>query len=831
MNENNNNDFLPVISKEMSKNRAKQNPLYFVLSQPINLNVSSAVKIKIQHVEEFNKQVYYIELLGNPTSHIYSGYAFDQRHLTIHKYYKEQNQNFKNGLSPAHYTEVYLSLVDTKQIVIHVYFDRHGFYKYIQIKQFGGKRQENNFIELEVNSYIENHIRENSKGASYLLKTILFQKDELYRSILNSANQIEEELETISLNLEKNSIKNYIISANKHIKILQDADNYSNDTHEKRIEIMKKQIEFLAEKYNSLCKEDSPNVETNLTLTEEQTITNRKYNKKKEMKKLLLNQDLINKSYMDILNSQQILINLTNRLKKSPTHIRLLIEQHEFIKEIQLKILTVSSFITLDQKNNLQKMIKALDLKNNINHLQEIFIDQFWKGELESVKLIYQSIGHLRSFTCEYNIYNALPEFKPDSKAHEQKFKATFDFLYKNSVFLKTHFDSQHVIMYFSMDEYTAITSALVRASLNNNLFIFKLLLEYGINPNSIGMIIGNIQTPAIYPIASEARPEFIQEAIKHGAHYSLETEHVTMDYKPGKKFSNSSPIATVKHLKQQEEILKENGFNTDILKCKNLIEWFRYQRSSPAIGYFVPQFKFEDLLYAFSLFTNRSEIITRHFLTSRVTGFRVIHNKNERAKITAGLLEIDPSKNLYSILFFSDQENFSLDHIEKISNELKCKFEFLLEHEPKVLEKICENLQMTNKQLSRLRANSDKDIPWQFAAYLFLLVLDPNPTAKTYQAIMQAYCFEAAYYKVYRPTYSLELYCRSKAIAESSCYANDLQITPLYEFICKHVPFNRNQNSHSNEGLLVEEAFIKKIESLLLDDISLDSNPDSPTL
>jgi hypothetical protein len=129
----NNNDFLPVISKELSKNRTKQNPLYFVLSRQ-NLNISSAVKIKIQHVEEFNKQVYYIELLGNPTYHIYSGYAFYQRHLTIHKYFKEKNQNFKNGLSAAHYTEVYSSLSDNKQIVIHVYFDRQGFYKYIQIK-------------------------------------------------------------------------------------------------------------------------------------------------------------------------------------------------------------------------------------------------------------------------------------------------------------------------------------------------------------------------------------------------------------------------------------------------------------------------------------------------------------------------------------------------------------------------------------------------------------------------------------------------------------------------------------------------------------------------
>jgi hypothetical protein len=794
----NNNGFVPVIPKELSKNRAKQNPLYFVLSQPINLNISSAIKIKIQHVEKHNKSVYYIAFQEKPAYHIYSGYTIDQRHLTIHKYFKEQNQNFKNGLSPAHYTEVYSSLDDSKQIVIHVYFDPQGFYKHIQIKQFEGKRQESNFIELKVNSFIENDIRENSRDASCLLKTILYQKDRLYQSIIDSANQIEEELEIISFNFEKDSIENYIIKAKKYINKLQDADNYSNDTQDTRVNVMKQQIEFLTEKYNSLCREDAAKDETDQSLPEHRTVINRKRNKKKEARILSLNQPLINKSYDDILNKYYILTDLMHELEKSPSNIELLIKEYELIKEIQLKILTISSLITLDQRNNLQAIMKKLDLNRNINYLQKIFINRFWEGDLESVQSIYQSTRHLRNFMkCVHGICIKLPEFKPDSEDHKEKFKATFDFLYRNSVYLRFHFNSQYVFLYFSTDEYTTRKSALVRASCNNNLFVFKLLLEYGVNPNSFGMIIDDIQIPAIYPIASEAESEFIQEAIKHGAHYSLGTETVTMDNKLSKMVFPLSSTASVKKLKNDEQkLLEEYGINPEALTCKNLIEWLYKCNEISAIGYFIPQFNFEDLLYAFSLFAKRSEIMIRHLFISCATGFRVIHNMNERNKITANA--IDQSKSLYSILFFTNHENLSLDHIDKLAKELKYKFEYLLEHEPDALKKIRDDLQKTNKQLSQLKAKSEKDVPWQFAAYLFLLVLENNPTVMTYQAIMQANCFEAAYYKNF-PNKSLELYRRSKTIAEISCYADQLQPTRLYEFICERVPQDENQNSPTN--------------------------------
>jgi hypothetical protein len=791
----NNNNFVTVIPKEVSKNRAKQNPLYFALSQPINLNISSDIKIKIQHVEEFNNQVYYIELQGKPTHHIYSGYAIDQRHLTIHKYFKEQNQNFNNGLSPAHYTEVYSSLDDSKQIVLHVYFDPQGFYKHIQIKQFEGKRQKSNFIELKVNSFIENNIRENSRDASCLLKTILYQKDRLYQSIIDSANQIEEELEIISLNFEKDSIENYIIKAKKYINMLQDADNYSNDIQDTRIKVMKQQIEFLTEKYNSLCREDTEKDETDSSLPEERTVINHKHNKMKEARKFSLNQLLINKSYEDILNKYRILTDLMHELEKSPSNIELLIKEYELIKEVQLKILTISSLITLDQKNYLQKIIKEFDLNRNINYLQKLFIDRFWEGDLESVQSIYLSTRHLCNFMkCVHGICIKLPEFKPDSEDHKEKFKATFDFLYRNSVYLRFHFNSQYVFLYFSTDEYTTKKSALVRASCNNNLFVFKLLLEYGINPNSFGMIIDDIQIPAIYPIASEAGSEFIQEAIKHGAHYFLGTETITMDNKLSKMIFPPSSTASARKLKYYEqELLKEYGINSEDLACKNLIEWLYKCNEISAIVYFIPQFTFEDLLYAFSLFAKRSEIMIRHLFISRATGFRVIHNRNERDKITANA--IDPSKNLYSILFFTDQDNLSLDHIDKLANELKCKFEYLRVHEPDALKKIRDDLQKTNKQLSQLKAKSEKDVPWQFAAYLFLLVLENNPSVMTYQAIMQANCFEAAYYKNFSKK-SLDLYRRSKTIAEISCYADQLQQTPLYQFICERVPPDENQNS-----------------------------------
>jgi hypothetical protein len=774
----NNNEFFPVISKELCKNKTKQNPLYFVVSK--FMDSLKSPDLKIIRVEEFNKSVYYIKFENAATHHIYSGYTITERHLTIHKDFKEEYHNFKNGLSPAHYTEINSSSDGFKQIVVHLYFDRQGFYKYIQIKEFEGKRQEGKFIELHINSHIENCLRENSKEVSDLLKKILLLKEREYQSIIESAVQIEKTLDGISSEFKKNSIKTYVTKAKEYIRLLQEANNYSYSIHRKRVEIMEKQIEFLIEKYDSLRTKPVSNDETNPALSENITTANQKNNKEKNAS---LNTTLIDKSYENILQTYRKLTGLMHESKKSPSNIHILIAEHNLIKEIQLKILTLPSIISSDKKEHLQKIINKIDLKNNTTRLKDIFVDRFWKGDLESIKLIYPFIEHSLDYEFYgFEIIHKLLTYIPSSDREETKLKSVFDYVYRKSEFFKYNFHNQIISLYLCNGFYYSILSFTL---ILDNLFAFKLILEYGANPNSPGMLIGNIEIPATYLIALFKNPEFIQEAIKHGAHYSIQARRIGTNVNQVKKPFRLTQANSLKVIKNHDQILRKLGFNTECLISKDLIEWLNEFGSFSEIKHFIPQFKFGDLLYALSLVSNYPEIKQRTLVPSSLTGYRVAHNRQELDKIASEML--NPSIGHVMIIFFSETECSMSDIIDKLVYELQCKFEFLLNHEPHTLNKLLDHLHSTNQNLSKLLAIFPEEAigAWQFDAHIFLLLMYP-PTFMTYQAIIQVFCFQAAYIAKSNPMLSFEVCLRAKHIADTCCFADELKPTRIYQYLSK---------------------------------------------
>jgi hypothetical protein len=792
----NNNDFLPVISKELNKNRIKQNPLYFVLSKSENLSTSSDVEIL--HDEKFNKSVFYIKFQGKTAHHIYSKYPIIQRHLTIHKYFKEENINLKNGLSPAHYTEIYSGSIDNRQIVIHIYFDRQGFYKYIQIKQFEGKRQEKNFVELDVNSYIENYLRENSNEASHFLKNLLHKKDSLYQTNLESAKHIENELEAISLHFKNDSIKKYIEKGYVYISWLKEVNNYSDSVCDPHIKIIEDQIKFLSEQYNSLSQYPSLEETTNSS-SQETLVVNQEGNPKK---KSAFNTRLVNAIYEDILSSYKILTKMHPGCK-TPEDISDLIKEHELMKSIQLKILTTSSFITSEQKNKLQKLLKTLDLKGNITRLRDVFKQQLLAGDLENVKLLFSSISHLLDLNFYISeIYSRLLGFIPESDQDEEKLKSVFDFLYKKSESFKALFHSQLVIMGQTDETDTIKRSTLIFALLNKNFFVFKLLLEYGASPNEIGLIVGNIQIPAIYLIAAFGTTEFIQEAIKYGAHYSHESCAFFIDTRTMKKLFHYLPINEINEIKKFNKKLTRNP---EDLKCKNLIEWLYKIRAFDRIGYFIPQFKFTDLLYTFSMSINNNEMVQRHAVPTSFHGYAICRDHKEFERISNTLAS---EKGYLTIILFSKNETI-MDVIETLTRELHCKLNFLEDNEPEELTNLCTHLSDTTKTLSKQQARSLNDImnAWQFHAYIILLLTVRNPTFMTYQAIIQAYCFQARFLESMFLKRALVLYGIAKEIADSCCHADQLRTTPIYNFICKALEKYPEHHSERSEKKVLEKS------------------------
>jgi hypothetical protein len=74
--------------------------LYSTLEELVKNESPLLSGVNLKHIDNINKSVIYVGLKAKPTYHIYDQeYEFNERHLTIHKFYNERNKTFRNGLS------------------------------------------------------------------------------------------------------------------------------------------------------------------------------------------------------------------------------------------------------------------------------------------------------------------------------------------------------------------------------------------------------------------------------------------------------------------------------------------------------------------------------------------------------------------------------------------------------------------------------------------------------------------------------------------------------------------------------------------------------------
>jgi hypothetical protein len=233
--------------------------------------------------------------------------------------------------------------------------------------------------------------------------------------------------------------------------------------------------------------------------------------------------------YDKILSLETELKLLIEELKKSANDINLLIKRNELITQIRLGLLTIYSdlqSLTRGQKNKLNKISKANDLALN-QDLKEIFIAEFWIGNIDSVKLLYPHIENQITFEfLSNNIFQPLIFQTPKSQEHESKLRMVFDFLYQESSQYRYQFITNNKCILYKADNEKVYKSLLIRTCQQENLFAFKLLLVQGMNPNDIGILVNDVQIPVLFCIANikkeGVRHAFFQEALKFGAHYTI---------------------------------------------------------------------------------------------------------------------------------------------------------------------------------------------------------------------------------------------------------------------------------------------------------------------
>jgi hypothetical protein len=673
--------------------------------------------------------------------------------------------------------------------VIHVYFDKQGFYQHTQIKQYNGKRDETNFIELPCNPETEKLLRENVQDVGDFLKQLISSNQQLYRSAMQDAELIELELRDISQKFEKKSNQDYLKKANAFILAIKQVNRYSDSPHyDRRGLLVQQQINHIEEYGLKKEEEEKKFLAENKACSTKKNSFKTPHNKKQKEVKV---KGPKNCEYDKILPLGIQLEALTKELQESPNDINLLIKKDEIAAEIRLSLLKISSdFESL--KPNQKNILNTLSKNSEFNQgLIEIFKIEFWKGNIEGVKLLYPHIESLINFGfLTDQIFLKLVTTIPNNEEHESKLKIVLDFLYQESSQYRFILSSQW-LWTANGDKEERYSSLLIMARQEENLFAFKLLLEHGMNPNDIGLLINNAQIPALFYITAinerKERCAYLEEALKFGAHYTCKSELIPVDFERTKHIAkllhNKGETSRVLH-RITKSSSQPNVINY-LLDSKNIIDWCCRVKNFASIELFLPQLKFEDILYVFAILATKENISRRHIVPSVNVGCIVAKNIQDVERILIEVLDPTFKNGLYSILIFSKDPNSHIELIEKLACHLQNEIQRLTATNPDWLKKIFNDLYVTAKNINRTAKPHPLSYAWQFDACLYLLIYEPKPTVMTYQTIMQLYCYQADYVKNIYALNDLRymgFYILAMNIAMQTCFSSDLMSTPIYK-------------------------------------------------
>jgi hypothetical protein len=685
--------------------------------------------------------------------------------------------------------------------VIHVYFNKQGLYQHTQIKHRTNNPGETHTVELRCDIECENLIRENSQDASDFLQQLIYSNQQLHNLAMETANRHELRLREISQQVGKDSIQDYLRTANDFIEAIKQINRYHDNIYvDKRDLLVSQQVVYLKSK---LEEKETP-VEHEVEFSTE---SHQAFPPIKRKEKL----NAIKKSeYNNILSLEKQLNSLTKKLQESPNDINLLIEKDELIAQIRLNLLITSSKLA-DLKPAQKKKLNTLSKNVKFDHdLLEVFQREFWEGNIEAVKLLYPRVENKINFSFLLdNIFLVLIETFPRNEEHESKLRMVLNFLYQESSTYHFLFANCQGLL-FRCAGVDVRPSLLTLACSKKNLFAFKLLLEQGLNPNGIGLLIDNMEIPALFVIAEieleEAKRQgYLEEALKFGAHYMCKPKPMRFDLNQTKHIAklNSSSHETLRVLKNIDKATS-NYKKSPYYNTNNFIDWCCKIGHFAAIELFLPQLKFEDLLFVFATLTTRSDINRRHIIPSKTVGCTILKNSQNVERIFFELL--DYATGLYSILIYSKVLGSPIDLIEKIARQFQDKRQHLAASNPDALKKIFDELYKAAIDLKQAKPHSLKNV-WQFDACLYLLVYEPKPTFMTYQTIMQLYCHHAACiknnYAVNSSCY-LTLYFLVKELAKKSCFATDLVTTKVYKYAC-----DKDTSADSNDRVSVEKFFV----------------------
>lgn len=784
----NSGEFTLVGPKQPSPSKLLLSPLYNTLLELQDKNplINS---LRLRHKQTQKGGVFYIPLVTPKNQLNIPHFQFNECHLTVNQHYKQDVTGVNNGLSTVHYTECYKNHLTEENIILHVYFTKQGFFKYAQAKCYKGTQRENG-EELNLTADQMVQIRENITETSQLVSGLLEENFALYTNAVEAANKLDRSLQLMS-RTQVTSMKNYLEKARQFIEAVNKINLFSYASKDMRGEWMaaliksinQNELEFQGDERIEKETHQGKRLEKETIQSAAKPIVSNDGDSPKNNAQAVRKNKILDttrkalKQYHIVDSLIQSIIEVTSKLEEQPNNIPLLIKSCQLKDELNLQLLflsTCSSGLNQEQKTHLKEWQSAKYQKTN---LLDVFLEYFWKGDLEVVQEFYPLVNHLLSANDIIDLLTKLVDHHP--AAEKQKgMKDVFNFLYEKSSFYQMVIQSATLMLGDSQTR--LFCSLLTNAFLNNNLFAFEILLEHGTHPNSMGMSYNGWQIPNLTVIStltlSHDTLPYLRLALQYGGDHNTPSAPINID-------KRKTPQRSQNFIMKGRNRNNEEGFLEEFQgMCeKTILEVCRQCKKYKALSLFIPQMSFEELLETAGYLINETYIRQRNLVPAFNHDCVVVSDYKCLMDVQDKTIDFKRNTNLLTILIYGEDQNECLDVIQQLIDRLRPKIHALTKDSPEELIR----LQQAALDITRLISPSNKPMAYKFGCCMLLLMLDPNPTFMTYQRLMQLYCREAAYaQKISLLQHDKVKYLMAKCVAEESCFASELMKTPMYKFV-----------------------------------------------
>jgi len=833
----------------------KENALYYLISDILAVtNKSSSNNLLSKYiVKPFNnvitgREAFTVRLKNNPDRALLEipGYELINRHLTVDKFFANASSTEYKSFSACHYTAVYKVAGANKKIICHQYIDVSGNLISCEAKLI----ENDSAASCKFTAEQIKLLQKDARSSQEIVKNLEHEKISRYKQALEQASNIELKLgglfNEILKDKKKPDIDAYLKYAEEFKQQIMLLNSYNSQETDRRAEHIiavcdrikqkpatkqykhikstKKISNVVVDNQDSEADKTEPQVHLKVDPRKEQLVS--------DAKKLIA----------EIKEKASKLIKVTSSLD-----IQQLVEQHEIVAVLRLQLVELA-FLPKGLQNN--RLLNRVQYKvQQVPSLLEKFEQEINAYSLENVVKLFPYVKNENLTPVFFTLAMKLVASEGEQRT---KIGAMCNFFYETSFFYKAFMVHCLGSLIYQKYDNTGC-SVIMEAFRNDNLPAFKLLLQHGVSPNSLGLKYHNKFLSILhsiayfhYAVSTFESVEYINTLLAHGA---LIVNDVAVTICKGVKLTDSSLF---RHVKSSEKHLFDKrhlrNINRKARNAKNSIN-MENAELEPEIEYkiepgleeifacdsallalclgapkpnlinlLIPGNNLVNLATAVSMLTDNPCISTL-FLPLAVSPSLMCLENSEMAREHAGYLAtLDNSDCPHMIQIFVNNKDdpFSVELFASLQNTIQAlseKYAAMEKTNPAQITAIISSLMR-----KILETDNDMEKLKLYTVVNVLLTLKSEPRNDSRQLMVKCFCEIGKIFFDKRGVNSdymleaLEVFHIAKNICEYSTSANFLRTTPLYPYVKKMLAkVDKEEYSKKNQGMLMQFADYKQ--------------------